>query len=91
MLGDYFSFICATHRTFHMILCSHIVDREGRPSHMVVVGWVEKEVLIVNPVVEVSGGIGYHLGVVSIRLGLSTMPWRICRLVVCSRPCLLQV
>ena len=91
MMGACLSFICTTHRTFHMILYSHISYRQGRPSHMVVVGWVEKEVLIVSPVVEVPGGLGCHLGVVSSRLGLSTAPWRMCRLVVCSRPCLLQV
>ena len=58
MMGAYFSFICTTHHTFRMILYSHISDRQGRPSHIVVVGWVEKEVLLVSPVVEVPGGLG---------------------------------
>ena len=71
LMGAYLFFICATHSTWRMILCYHIVSRRKRQCYIVVVEWVEEEELIVNQVFVVWGTLGCCIGVRFNRLDLT--------------------
>ena len=91
LMGGYLYWIFAPHRTCCMIIYYYISSRKGRPRHLVVVGWAEEEVLLVSPVVELSGALGCRLVVGLNMLVLPPVPHRMCRVVVWSIPCLLWV